>query len=151
MTMQTLRPITALAAASPRRKVTIFRRRTSGPRGGCKDGPHGRKGSVTPLALRERGTIISPLLITGKRLNTAICSGSSNEKPYLESQGVGLLPHVDGPGVVVVQALPDADISVASICYDEPEGGHHSGLQRYTSWDFNLQQNNLRYFWGGHF
>ena len=42
-------PITALAAASPRRKVNIFGRRTSGPWGGRKEGPQGRKGSVTPL------------------------------------------------------------------------------------------------------
>ena len=36
-------PITALAAASPRRGVTIFGRRTLGPCGGRNDG------SVTPL------------------------------------------------------------------------------------------------------
>ena len=42
-------PITALAAASPRRKVTIFGRRTSGPCGGREEGPQGLKGSVTPL------------------------------------------------------------------------------------------------------
>ena len=44
--------ITILAAASPRRKVYIFERRMSGPRGGCKDGPQGRNGSINPLALR---------------------------------------------------------------------------------------------------
>ena len=42
-------PITALAAASPQRKVTVSGRRTSGPHGGRKEGPQGRKGSVTPL------------------------------------------------------------------------------------------------------
>jgi hypothetical protein len=42
-------PITALAAASPRRKVTILGRRTSGPYGGRKEGPQGHKGSVTSL------------------------------------------------------------------------------------------------------
>ena len=50
-------PITALAVASPQRKVTISGRRTSGPHGGRKEGPQGRKG----LLLRERGTRISPL------------------------------------------------------------------------------------------
>ena len=45
-------PITALAAASARRKVTIFGRRTSGPCGGCKECPQGRNWSVKPLALR---------------------------------------------------------------------------------------------------
>ena len=54
-------PITALAAASPQRKVTIFGRCTSGPCGGLKEGAQGRGASVTPLALRERGTMISPL------------------------------------------------------------------------------------------
>ena len=54
-------PITALAAASPQQKVTISGRRTSGPRGGRKEGPQGRKGVHEPLALREHGTIISPL------------------------------------------------------------------------------------------
>ena len=39
-------PITALAAASPRRKVPIFGRRMSGPCGGRKEGPRGRNGSV---------------------------------------------------------------------------------------------------------
>ena len=42
-------PITALAAALPRRKVTIFGRLTSGPGGGRKEGPQGRNGSVSPL------------------------------------------------------------------------------------------------------
>ena len=42
-------PITALAAASPQRKVNISGRRTSGPRGGHKEGPQGRKGSISPL------------------------------------------------------------------------------------------------------
>ena len=28
---------------------------------GCKEGPQGRKGSITPPPLRERGTIVSPL------------------------------------------------------------------------------------------
>ena len=51
-------PITALADASPQWKVTIFGRRTSGPCAGHKEGPQGRKGSVTPL--RKRETIISP-------------------------------------------------------------------------------------------
>ena len=41
-------PITALTAASPRRKVTTFGRRTSGRCGGRKEGPQGREGSVTP-------------------------------------------------------------------------------------------------------
>ena len=41
-------PITALAAASPRRKVTIFGRRTSGPCSGRKEGPQGRKGVRKP-------------------------------------------------------------------------------------------------------
>ena len=49
-------PITALASASRRRKVKISGRRTSGPGGGRKEGPQGRKGSVTPLR-----TISSPL------------------------------------------------------------------------------------------
>ena len=53
-------PITALTAASPQRKVTFFGRRTSGPRGGRKEGPRGRKGVRNPFVLRERGTIISP-------------------------------------------------------------------------------------------
>ena len=39
--------ITALAVASPRRKVTIFSRRTSGPCGGRKEGLPGSDGSVT--------------------------------------------------------------------------------------------------------
>ena len=41
-------PITALAAASPQQKVTISGRSTSGPHGGRKEGPQGRKGSVRP-------------------------------------------------------------------------------------------------------
>ena len=53
-------PITALAAASPRRKVTISGRSTSGSYGGREEGPRGRKGSVSPLVLGERGTMISP-------------------------------------------------------------------------------------------
>ena len=36
---------------------------SSGPRDGRKEGPRGRKGSVTALALRERGTRISPLTV----------------------------------------------------------------------------------------
>ena len=40
-------------------RFTIVVRRTSGPGGGRKKGPRGRKGSVTPLALHERGTRIS--------------------------------------------------------------------------------------------
>ena len=55
-------PITALAAALPRRKVTISGRSTSGSYGGRKEGPRGRKGSVSPLVLGERGTMISPLI-----------------------------------------------------------------------------------------
>ena len=56
-------PITALAAALHRRKVRIYgRRTTSGPRGGRKEGPQGRNGSVNPLALRRRETITEPLL-----------------------------------------------------------------------------------------
>ena len=47
-------PITALAAASPRRKVNIFGRRTSGPCGGRKEGSQGRNGSINPLGLRRR-------------------------------------------------------------------------------------------------
>ena len=47
-------PITALAAASPQRKVT------SGPCGGGEEGPQGRNGSVNPLALHRRGTITMP-------------------------------------------------------------------------------------------
>ena len=66
------------------------------------------------------------VLLSGKSLNTTVYYGSLNEKACLESQGVGLLPHVDGPGVVVVQALPDAHVSVASTGHDEPEGDHHS-------------------------
>ena len=42
-------PITALAAALPRRKVTIFGRRTSGPWGGRKEGPQGRNGPIAPM------------------------------------------------------------------------------------------------------
>ena len=42
-------PITALAAESPRCKVTDFGRSTSGPCGGRKEGPQGRNSSVTPL------------------------------------------------------------------------------------------------------
>ena len=53
-------PITALVAASPQLKVRIFGRRTPGPCGGRKEGPQGHNGSVNPLALRQRGTIISP-------------------------------------------------------------------------------------------
>ena len=45
-------PITALAASSPQRKVTVFGRPSSGPRGGRKEGPRGRNGSVNPLVLR---------------------------------------------------------------------------------------------------
>ena len=56
-------PITALASASPRRKVTIFGRRTSGPGGGRKEGPRGAKGVRKPLALRKRRTINSSLRV----------------------------------------------------------------------------------------
>ena len=48
-------PITALAAALPQRKVTISGRRTSGPRGGRKESPQGRKGSVSPLRYANAG------------------------------------------------------------------------------------------------
>ena len=53
--------VTALAAASPRHKGTLFGRHTSGPCGGRKEGPQGRNESVNPLALRQRGTITKPL------------------------------------------------------------------------------------------
>ena len=49
-------PITALADASPRCKVPIFGRCTSGR----EEGPQGCKGSVNPLALRRRRTIAKP-------------------------------------------------------------------------------------------
>ena len=49
----------ALAAASLQLKVIIFGRRTSGPCGGRNEGPQGRN----PLALGERRTIISPLVL----------------------------------------------------------------------------------------
>ena len=55
-------PITALAAASPRCKITLFGRRTSGPCGVCKEGPQGGSGSLNPHALRWRGTLFSPLV-----------------------------------------------------------------------------------------
>ena len=58
------RPITALAAASPQRKVNIFGRRTSGPCGGRKKGPQGRNGSLNPLALGRRRTITEPLVLS---------------------------------------------------------------------------------------
>ena len=54
-------PITAGAAASPPRKVTVFGRHTSGPTVGRKEGPQERNGSVDPLALSRRGTITKPL------------------------------------------------------------------------------------------
>ena len=54
-------PMTALAAASPQHKVTIFGRRTSGSYGGHKEGPQGRKGSISPLHCVECRTINSPL------------------------------------------------------------------------------------------
>ena len=47
--------IAALAAASPQREVTISGRRTSGPCGGRKEGPQGRKGSVSPLGCVNAG------------------------------------------------------------------------------------------------
>ena len=53
-------PITALATASPQRKVNVFGRHTSGPDGEGKEGPHGRNGSVNPPALRQRTTITKP-------------------------------------------------------------------------------------------
>ena len=55
-------PITALVAASPRRKVTIFWRRTSGRCDGRKEGLQERQGYLAPFALHERGTMISPVL-----------------------------------------------------------------------------------------
>ena len=59
-------PITALAAASPRRKVRILGSRTSGPFGGRKEGPKGCNGSVNPLALRQCGTITEPFTSRGR-------------------------------------------------------------------------------------
>ena len=49
-------PMTALAAASPQRKVTLFGRRASGPCGGHKEGPQGHKGSITPLRCANMGS-----------------------------------------------------------------------------------------------
>ena len=66
-------PITALAAASPRHKVTIFRRRASGPRGGRKEGQQGCNGSVNPLALRRHGTITEPLRL---KMETGVVKGA---------------------------------------------------------------------------
>ena len=54
-------PIKALAAASPRRKDKMFGRHMSGPCGGRKEVPEENYGSIIPLALRRRRTIISPL------------------------------------------------------------------------------------------
>ena len=48
-------PITSLAAASPQWKVTVFGRRMSGLCGGRKEGPQGRKGSITPLRYANVG------------------------------------------------------------------------------------------------
>ena len=53
-----------VAAASPRRRVTVFGRRESRPYGGREEGPRGRNGSVNPLALRRLGTITKPLVDT---------------------------------------------------------------------------------------
>ena len=58
-------PITALAAALPRRKITIFGRRAPGPWGGRKEGPQGRNRSVNPFALHRCGTKTEPLLLKG--------------------------------------------------------------------------------------
>ena len=51
-------PITALAAASPRRTVTICGRRMSGR----EERPRGRKGVRDTVALRQRGTTESPFV-----------------------------------------------------------------------------------------
>ena len=73
-------PITALAAASPQRKVTrrLQKRRTSGPCGGRKEGPQGRNGSVNPLALRQCGTIIQ--------------ERESSKDPLIKEAQINLLP-----------------------------------------------------------
>ena len=55
-------PITALAAAASRQKVTIFVRRMSGPCGVRKEGPRGREGSVSTLLTDKGLTMISPLI-----------------------------------------------------------------------------------------
>ena len=52
-----------LAAASPRLKVTVSGRTTSGPWGGRKESLQGRDGSVHPLVLCHRGTITKPWLV----------------------------------------------------------------------------------------
>ena len=49
--------------ASPRRTSRIFGRCTSGPCVRRKGGPQGRKGSVSPLALRRRRSITQALAV----------------------------------------------------------------------------------------
>lgn len=44
-------------------------------------------------------------------------------RPNLERQRVRLLPHGDELGIVVIQTLPDANISVVPAGHQEPEGG----------------------------
>ena len=80
-------PITALAAASPRWKVTISGRRTSGPCGGRKEGPQGRQGSVTPLVVRERGTINSSLGRETETEMTPLCHRSTGALQHGEGDG----------------------------------------------------------------
>ena len=52
-------PCICFGSASGLRQRTNDLRLTSGPCGGRKEGPQGCNGSVNPLALRQRGTIMS--------------------------------------------------------------------------------------------
>ena len=58
-------PITALAAASPQRKVTIFGGHTSGLCGGRKEGPQGFKAGVLKDLIGE-GQFRNPTLRAAK-------------------------------------------------------------------------------------
>ena len=86
-------PITALAAGSPRRKVKIF---VTFRHGGCKEGPQG----CNPLALCERGTIISPLLplsysLSAVNLVYGSYHASDNIRQYIHIISIHLLKYTE--------------------------------------------------------
>ena len=93
-------PITGLPAASPRHKVQIFGRRTSGPRGGRKEGPQGvrkpplrcidveRSSDRTDVLERSHSHVSCvPLRSTSWAVRWSSCSWSSTLSRFTSSTG----------------------------------------------------------------
>ena len=80
-------PCICFGSASGLRQRANDLRLTSGPCGGRKEGPQGRNGSVNPLALRQRGTLIRPLVLCHFSLPTARLQ---SEFKSLEEQAGGI-------------------------------------------------------------